>query len=148
MTKIVYTRTDEAPALATQSLLPVIRKFLGWAGISVKLADISLAGRILAKFPENLTTEYPPLEDALAKLGGMVKEPDANIIKLPNISASIPQLKEAVAELQYQGFAVPDLPGRRWFGYSCQKSLCWNFGKCCQPCFERRQFGSSSGFFC
>ena len=100
MAKIIYTLTDEAPALATHSLLPVIGKFLGWAGISVEQADISLAGRILAKFSE--------VEDDLAKLGNMVKEPDANIVKLPNISASVPQLEDAIRELQSQGFSVPD----------------------------------------
>ena len=109
MAKIVYTHTDEAPALATGSLLPIFGKFLAWADISVETADISLAGRILAKFPEYLA-EDQRREDALGRLGNMVQEADANIIKLPNISASIPQLKNAIAELQSQGFGVPDFP--------------------------------------
>ena len=106
---ITYTLTDEAPALATRSLLPVIRAFTAIAGIDVETRDISLAGRILAAFPENLTPGQR-VSDDLAILGKMVKEPDANIIKLPNISASIPQLKAAVAELQEKGFALPDYP--------------------------------------
>ena len=106
---ITYTLTDEAPALATRSLLPVIRAFTAPAGISVETRDISLAGRILAVFPERLTPEQQ-VSDDLAILGEMVKEPDANIIKLPNISASIPQLKAAVSELQEKGFPLPDYP--------------------------------------
>ncbi len=107
--KIIYTFTDEAPALATHSLLPVIEAFTGVAGVEVETRDISLAGRILATFPENLTAEQR-IGDALAELGEMALEPEANIIKLPNISASVPQLKEAVSELQAAGFAVPDYP--------------------------------------
>ena len=107
---IIYTHTDEAPALATYSLLPVIRGFAKTAGIEVETRDISLAGRILAGFPERLTDEQAQA-DALAELGELVKTPNANIIKLPNISASIPQLTSAIQELQEQGFDIPDFPG-------------------------------------
>ncbi|MEJ2127476.1 MAG: NADP-dependent isocitrate dehydrogenase [Woeseiaceae bacterium] len=107
--KIIYTKTDEAPALATYSLLPIVKAFTDAAGIDVETRDISLAGRILANFPESLTDEQR-IGDALAELGELAKTPDANIIKLPNISASIPQLTAAIAELQSQGFAVPDYP--------------------------------------
>jgi isocitrate dehydrogenase len=109
MTKITYTYTDEAPALATESLLPIIETFAGVAGVDVETRDISLAGRILAAFPDHLTEEQR-VTDHLGVLGGMVEEPDANIIKLPNISASIPQLKAAIRELQADGYAVPDYP--------------------------------------
>lgn len=107
--KIVYTLTDEAPALATYSLLPFIKKFTEAAGVDVELADISLAARVLAAFPENLTDEQR-VPDALAELGELTKEPGANIIKLPNISASVPQLIAAIAELQSQGYDLPDYP--------------------------------------
>jgi len=107
--KIVYTHTDEAPALATYSLLPVIRAFTATSGIEFELKDISLSGRILAHFPECLA-EDQRVDDALAELGQLVKEPTANIIKLPNISASIPQLQAAIAELQSKGFSIPDYP--------------------------------------
>lgn len=107
--KIVYTHTDEAPALATYSFLPVIRAFTASSGIEFELKDISLSGRILAQFPECLE-ENQRVEDALAQLSELVKQPTANVIKLPNISASIPQLKSAIAELQSKGFAVPDYP--------------------------------------
>jgi len=106
---IMYTHTDEAPALATYSLLPIVRAYAAKAGVDVELRDISLAGRIIASFPEHLKPEQR-IGDALAELGELAKTPDANIIKLPNISASIPQLKAAVAELQQQGYAVPDYP--------------------------------------
>ena len=106
---IIYTHTDEAPALATYSLLPIIRGFAKTAGIAVETRDISLAGRILSSFPEKLTDEQKQL-DALAELGELVKQPHANIIKLPNISASIPQLTSAIAELQEHGYAIPDFP--------------------------------------
>ncbi|HEZ4389226.1 TPA: NADP-dependent isocitrate dehydrogenase [Neisseria meningitidis] len=106
---IVYTHTDEAPALATQSLLPIVQAFARHADIDVKTADISLSGRILAAFPEYLT-EAQRVPDALAELGELVKQPDANVIKLPNISASVPQLTAAIKELQSKGFAVPDYP--------------------------------------
>ncbi|MCG8571718.1 MAG: NADP-dependent isocitrate dehydrogenase [Spirochaetes bacterium] len=107
--KINYTKTDEAPALATYSFLPIIQAFTKTAGIEVVTKDISLAGRILATFPEYLKEEQR-VEDALGILGEMVKKPDANIIKLPNISASIPQMKGAIKELQAKGYAVPDYP--------------------------------------
>ena len=106
---IVYTLTDEAPALATHSLLPIIRAFTNSSGVTVELKDISLAGRILANFPENLTDDQKQ-SDALAELGALAKTPEANIIKLPNISASIPQLSEAIKELQDHGFNIPDFP--------------------------------------
>ncbi|MDO4686245.1 MAG: NADP-dependent isocitrate dehydrogenase [Corynebacterium sp.] len=109
MAKIIYTRTDEAPFLATLSLKPVIEAFAGTAGIDVETRDISLAGRILAQFPDFLE-EGQRVEDALSALGELAKTPEANIIKLPNISASVPQLKAAIAELQGQGFALPDYP--------------------------------------
>ena len=106
---IVYTKTDEAPLLATYSLLPILRAFTGHAGIGVDLRDISLAGRILANFPEALT-DAQRIDDSLAELSLLAKTPEANIIKLPNVSASVPQMKAAVAELQAKGFAVPDYP--------------------------------------
>ena len=107
--KIIYTHTDEAPALATYSLLPIIQAFTKTAGIVVETRDISLAGRILASFPDSLTADRRQPDD-LAELGALAKTPQANIIKLPNISASIPQLKEAIRELQQQGYAIPDYP--------------------------------------
>src|SRR4051794_13959138 len=100
--KLIYTYTDEAPALATHSLLPIIEAFAGAAGVEVELRDISLAGRILAA--------QGKAHDALAELGELAKTPEANIIKLPNISASIPQLKAAIKELQEAGYDVPDYP--------------------------------------
>ncbi|TQS44745.1 NADP-dependent isocitrate dehydrogenase [Cryptosporangium phraense] len=106
---IIYTHTDEAPALATYSFLPVIQAYASKAGVAVELRDISLAGRILAVFPEYLT-EDQRIPDSLAELGELAKTPEANIIKLPNISASIPQLKAAVAELQALGYALPAYP--------------------------------------
>jgi isocitrate dehydrogenase len=106
---IYYTLTDEAPALATYSLLPLVRTFTSAAGIDVKLSDISLAGRVLSAFPENLTPEQK-VEDGLSFLGQLTQDPAANIIKLPNISASIPQLKECIKELQSQGIDIPSLP--------------------------------------
>ena len=107
--KIIYTYTDEAPALATHSFLPVIQAYASTAGVDVETRDISLAGRIIASFPERLRPEQQ-MDDALAELGELAKRPEANIIKLPNISASIPQLKAAVAELQEQGYDLPDYP--------------------------------------
>ncbi|MDH3532433.1 MAG: NADP-dependent isocitrate dehydrogenase [Gammaproteobacteria bacterium] len=107
--KIIYTKTDEAPALATYSLLPIVKAFTDAADIAVETRDISLAGRILANFPEKLRPEQRQ-SDALAELGELAKTPQANIIKLPNISASIPQLTAAIEELQSQGFDVPDYP--------------------------------------
>ncbi|CAJ61941.1 MULTISPECIES: NADP-dependent isocitrate dehydrogenase [Frankia] len=106
---IIYTHTDEAPALATYSFLPVVQAYAATAGVPVESRDISLAGRIIASFPEHLEPGQR-IDDALAELGELAKTPGANIIKLPNISASIPQLKAAVAELQQQGYALPDYP--------------------------------------
>ncbi|CAH0525570.1 NADP-dependent isocitrate dehydrogenase [Vibrio hippocampi] len=106
---IIYTITDEAPALATYSLLPIIQSFTASSGISVETRDISLAGRIIANFPEHLTQEQR-IGDALTELGDLAKTPEANIIKLPNISASIPQLKAAIKELQDNGYDLPDYP--------------------------------------
>ncbi|KAA6232161.1 NADP-dependent isocitrate dehydrogenase [Chlorobium phaeovibrioides] len=106
---IIYTKIDEAPALATYSLLPVIQAFVKGTGIGVETRDISLAGRIIANFPENLTEEQK-IPDYLAELGELALKPEANIIKLPNISASIPQLQAAIKELQSQGYKIPDYP--------------------------------------
>ncbi|AWB70912.1 NADP-dependent isocitrate dehydrogenase [Vibrio cholerae] len=106
---IIYTITDEAPALATYSLLPIIQSFTASSGIKVETRDISLAGRILANFPEHLTEEQR-ISDALTELGELAKTPEANIIKLPNISASVPQLKAAIKELQDKGYALPNYP--------------------------------------
>jgi isocitrate dehydrogenase len=107
--KIIYTQTDEAPALATQSLLPILEAFAGVAGVEVELRDISLAGRILAQFPDRLNGDHR-VSDDLTELGELAKTPEANIIKLPNISASVPQLRAAIAELQSQGYDIPDYP--------------------------------------
>ena len=109
MATIIYTLTDEAPMLATASFLPVVQAFASSAGVDVQTRDISLAGRILAVFPEWLTEEQR-LGDALAELGALATTPEANIIKLPNVSASLPQLKAAIKELQSQGYALPDHP--------------------------------------
>jgi isocitrate dehydrogenase len=107
--KILYTLTDEAPALATRSLLPILRAFTGAAGVDIEARDISLAARILAQFPDSLSDEQR-VPDALTELGELARTPEANIIKLPNISASVPQLKAAIKELQGKGFAIPDYP--------------------------------------
>ena len=107
--KIIYTKTDEAPALATYSFLPIVNTFTEAAGVEVETSDLSLAGRILSTFPESLTDEQK-VPDALAELGKLTQVPNANIIKLPNISASIPQLQEAIAELQSQGYDIPNYP--------------------------------------
>jgi isocitrate dehydrogenase len=107
--EIMWTKVDEAPALATFSLLPIVEAFVGAAGVSVKLKDISLAGRIIANFPEKLTPAQR-INDELTELGELATRPEANIMKLPNISASIPQLKAAIKELQGKGYAIPDYP--------------------------------------
>ena len=107
--KIIYTQTDEAPALATRSLLPIIKAFTASSNVSIETRDISLASRILAQFPESLN-ENQRVNDALSELGELAKKPEANIIKLPNISASVPQLMEAISELQAKGFNLPDYP--------------------------------------
>ena len=109
MSKIIYTKTDEAPALATRSFLPIVKSFVKSSGIEIETKDISLAARILAVFPDYLN-EGQRVSDDLALLGDLAKKPEANIIKLPNISASIPQLKAAIKELQSQGFAIPNYP--------------------------------------
>ncbi len=109
MAKIIYTRTDEAPLLATYSFLPIIEAFARTAGVDVESRDISLAGRIIAQFSDRLSDDQREA-DALAELGELAKTPEANIIKLPNISASIPQLKAAIAELREQGYDLPDYP--------------------------------------
>jgi len=103
---IIYTHTDEAPLLATYSFLPIIQAYAGVAGVAVETRDISLAGRVIAQFGDRLPEEQR-VDDALAELGALAKRPEANIIKLPNISASVSQLKAVVAELQEQGFALP-----------------------------------------
>merc|ERR1719381_311889 len=109
MSKIIYTETDEAPMLATFSLLPVIQRFAKPMGIEVEKRDISVAGRLIAHFPDRLKPEQR-IPDELAALGELAKTPEGNIIKLPNISASIPQLLECIAELQAKGYDVPDYP--------------------------------------
>ena len=107
MSKIIYTKTDEAPALATRSFLPIVKAFVKSSGINIETKDISLAARILSVFPEFLNKDQQVTDD-LAFLGELAKKPEANIIKLPNISASIPQLKDAIKELQSQGFGIPN----------------------------------------
>src|SRR5882672_10689652 len=107
--RIIYTHTDEAPALATYSFYPIIKTFAESCGVEVETRDISLSGRIISSFPEKLTPAQR-IPDALAELGQLATRPEANIIKLPNISASIPQLKAAITELQAQGYALPSYP--------------------------------------
>ncbi|MFT4734898.1 MAG: isocitrate dehydrogenase, partial [Arcticibacterium sp.] len=109
MSKIIYTITDEAPALATYSFLPIVQAFTSKVGVDVETRDISLAGRILSTFPEYLKEDQIQNDD-LAELGELVKSPEANIIKLPNVSASVPQLEAAIKELQSQGYALPNYP--------------------------------------
>ncbi|MEB8389487.1 NADP-dependent isocitrate dehydrogenase, partial [Rhodobacteraceae bacterium KMM 6894] len=106
---MIYTKTDEAPALATESFLPIVKAFTKTSGITIETKDISLSGRIIATFPDFLNPDQR-ISDDLAELGALAKTPEANIIKLPNISASIPQLKEVIAELQSQDYAVPSYP--------------------------------------
>ncbi len=107
--KIIWTKIDEAPALATYSLLPIVQGFAKGTGVEIETSDISLAGRIIANFPDNLTDDQK-IDDNLAMLGRLVKTPEANILKLPNISASIPQLQAAIAELQDHGYDIPNYP--------------------------------------
>jgi len=109
MSKIIWTKIDEAPALATYSFLPIVQKFASAAGVDVETRDISLSGRVIANFPDNLTEEQK-IPDELARLGELAKTPEANIIKLPNVSASLPQLKATIAELQEKGYDVPNYP--------------------------------------
>jgi isocitrate dehydrogenase len=107
--KIIYTKTDEAPMLATHSLLPIINAFAAHAGVVIETKDISLAARVLSAFPTYLK-ENQRVDDALQELGELVKKPEANIIKLPNISASVPQLVAVIEELQSKGYAIPSYP--------------------------------------
>ena len=109
MSKIFYTKTDEAPALATESFLPIVKAFTKSSGIQIETKDISLASRISSVFPEYLTQEQRVSND-LEELGNMAKQPEANIIKLPNISASVPQLNGAIKELQSKGYKLPNYP--------------------------------------
>lgn len=136
---IVYTKTDEAPALATYSFLPIVRKFTEAAGIKVTSKDISLSARILANFSDVLPADQQA-EDALAQLGELAKQPEANIIKLPNISASIPQLNAAIKELQEKDTICPI---SQWSLKMTKKrnafALCKSFRKCSQPSIERRE---------
>ena len=106
---IIYTKTDEAPALATFSFLPIVQAFASSANLNIETRDISLAGRVLSQFPE-LLSEDQRVNDALKELGILAKKPEANIIKLPNISASVPQLKSTIKELQRKGYKLPDYP--------------------------------------
>src|ERR1700739_945724 len=124
--EIMWTKVDEAPALATYSLLPIVNAFVSAAGVSVTLKDISLAGRILATFPEKLTPAKR-IDDDLAELGNLTLRPEANIIKLPNISASIPQLKAAIKELQGKGYNVPDYPDNQ--ANDAEKEIKSRYGK-------------------
>jgi len=124
--KIIWTKVDEAPALATYSLLPIVETFTKAAGVAVETRDISLAGRIIANFPENLTPAQR-IADELAELGALTLKPEANIIKLPNVSASIPQLKAAIKELQAQGYKIPDFPEDP--KTDAEKALRTRFGK-------------------
>ena len=107
--KIIYTKIDEAPALATHSLLPILQAYTKGSGITWETWDISLTGRIIANFPDQLTAEQQ-IPDYLSQLGELAETPEANIVKLPNISASIPQLQEAIKELQDKGYDLPDYP--------------------------------------
>ncbi len=134
---IIYTITDEAPALATHSFLPIVSAYASTAGVDVETRDISLSGRILAQFPDRLTDEQRVADD-LAELGELATKPEANIIKLPNISASIPQLKAAVEELQEQGYDLPDYPdeaeerrGRRTSAPATTRSRAPRSTRCC-----------------
>ncbi len=107
--KLTWTTTDEAPALASHALLPILRAYFKGTGVEIETADISLAGRIIAAFPERLTQDQR-IPDELARLGELAKTPEANIVKLPNISASIPQLRDTIAELRGKGYDIPDYP--------------------------------------
>ena len=133
--KIIYTLTDEAPALATYSLLPIIQSFVKVSGVVVETRDISLSGRILA-YMSNRLTDGQKMPDSLAELGKLCVTPDANIIKLPNISASVPQLKECIKELQGHGYALPEYPEspqndeEKAIKAAYDKVLLWWFARC------------------
>ncbi len=127
MAKIIWSEIDEAPALATYAFLPVVQAFTKGTGVEVETKDISLAGRIIANFPENLT-EDQKVADYLAELGEIVLTPEANVIKLPNISASIPQLQDAIAELQEKGYDIPNYPEEATTDE--EKELQARFAKC------------------
>src|ERR1700750_238871 len=137
--EIVWTKVYEAPALATFSLLPIVQAFVGAAGVKMKLKDISLTGRIVANFPEKLTPAQK-INDELAELGQLATRPEANIIKLPNISASIPQLQAAIKELQSKGYDVPDYPDSDASGEGNPRPLR-------QGARQRRQSGAARGQF-
>ncbi len=140
--KLTWTKTDEAPALASYALLPILRAYFKGTGVEIETADISLAGRIIANFPECLRNDQK-IPDELTRLGELAQTPEANIIKLPNISASIPQLREAIAELRGKGYNIPDYPdaavdGR---GACAAGPLCRGPGLGGEPRIARRQFG-------
>ena len=135
--KIIYTMVDEAPALATYSLLPIVQAFTKAAGVAVETRDISLAGHILANFPENLT-DSQKIADELTELGELTQKPEANIIKLPNVSASAPQLKAAIKELQSQGYKVPDGRSQKRCGKGNQGTLRQSARQCRQSGSARR----------
>ena len=139
--EIDWTKVDEAPGLATFSLLPIVEAFVGTAGVKMKLKDISLTGRIIANFPDKLKPEQK-INDELAELGKLAMKPEANIIKLPNISASIPQLKAAIKELQSKGYDVPNYPDSDATPTPTRKS-----GPLRQGAGQRRQSGAARGQF-
>ncbi len=125
--KIIWTKIDEAPALATYALLPIVQAYTRGTGVEVELSDISLAGRIIANFPEKLTADQK-VADHLAELGELTKSPDANIVKLPNVSASVPQLVAAIKELQARGYDIPDYPEEP--KDEAERALQQRFAKC------------------
>ena len=144
MANIIYTITDEAPALATRSFLPIVKSFLKSSEVNIDTKDISLASRVLSSFPDFLS-EGQKVEDALAELGMIVTKPEANIIKLPNISASMPQLKAAIDELQSLGFGIPNYPENakskelKSIKFSIfEGSICAGLGWSVLPVFPRR----------
>ncbi len=142
--KLTWTKTDEAPALASYALLPILRAYFKGTGVEIETADISLAGRIIANFPECLRNDQK-IPDELTRLGKLAQTPEANIIKLPNISASIPQLREAIAELRGKGYNIPDYPEPAVDrGGACAAGpLCRGPGLGGEPRIARGQFGSS-----
>lgn len=138
--KIIWTKIDEAPALATYALLPVVQAYTKGCNINVETKDISLAGRIIANFPDRLTDEQK-IDDFLTQLGELAKTPEANIVKLPNISASIPQLQSAIRELQEHGYDIPDYPEepKNEEEKQLQKKICQGSWISCKPCTSRRK---------